>query len=161
MKRAAALPPAFRLEPGSADDVATIVAIMERAFDPRFGEAWTRPQCSGILPLARVRLTIARLDDGAAAGFSLVRTVADEAELLLLAVLPAMRGCGVGSKLIDEFVASARELGVKRLHLEVREGNPAIAMYRANGFTMVGRRPKYYCGATGELFDALTMSRAV
>lgn len=161
MKRPAALPPAIRLEPGSPDDVETIASIMERAFDPRFGEAWTRLQCSGILPLARVRLTIARLADSEAAGFSLVRTVADEAELLLLAVIPAARRCGLGGALLDDFVGAASRSGAGRLHLEVRDGNRAIEMYRANGFAVVGRRSKYYSGSTGALFDALTMTRQI
>lgn len=161
MKRAAALPPAFRLDPGSAADVETIAAIMTRAFDPQFGEAWTRLQCSGILPLARVRLTIARAANGTAAGFSLVRTVVDEAELLLLAVEPNVRRCGLGSALVDDFIEGARATGARRAHLEVREGNRAIEMYRAIGFAIVGRRRNYYSGPAGALYDALTMSRLI
>lgn len=157
--KAAAEQFAFALESGAASDVGTVAAIMERAFDPRFGEAWTRAQCSGILPLSGVRLTIARASDGEALGFSLMRQVADEAELLLLAVVPEARGRGVGGALISQFIASSRSLGARRLHLEVRDGNGAIAIYRKSGFTIAGRRSGYYSGRDGETFDALTMNR--
>ena len=59
--------------------------VMDSAFGRRFGEAWTRSQLAGILPMGGVSLMLAReADDGGAIGFSLFRTVADESELLLL-----------------------------------------------------------------------------
>ena len=45
------------------------------------------------------------------------------------------------------------------MHLEVRDGNPAVAMYRAAGFSIAGRRRKYYRGRGGGEFDALTLSK--
>ena len=72
-------------------------------------------------------------------GFSLFRTVAGEAELLLLAVAPDHQGRGIGRLLLDEFVDRARAAGASRVHLEVRDGNPAVAMYRARRFH--ARRP--------------------
>jgi len=53
---------------------------------------------------------------------------------------------------------SARNHGATRVHLEVREGNPAVIMYRQAGFNFAGRRPKYYRGRFGGDFDALTLS---
>ena len=41
------------------------------------------------------------------------------------------------------------------------DGNPAVAMYRAAGFTAVGRRRNYYHAADGRRFDALTFAREV
>jgi ribosomal-protein-alanine N-acetyltransferase len=136
-----------------------VMAIMGRAFDPQFGEAWTRSQCAGILPMSGVTLTLAR-DGGSSAplGFALVRTVADEAELLLIAVDPAARRSGVGRALIDHFVNHANSCGAMRLHLEVRDGNDAIALYRAAGFEIAGRRRLYYRGANGHQYDALTLA---
>ena len=79
------------IAPGGSGDLDHVVAVMEAAFDDRFGEAWTRSQCAGILPMPGVELMLARSPDGEPAGFSLFRTVADEAELLLIAVAPAPR----------------------------------------------------------------------
>ena len=150
---------AMRLEPGGSGDLDEVMGVMTSAFDPRFGEGWTRSQCAGILPLSGVQLVLARDTDGRVRGFSLLRTVADEAELLLLAVTPAARRRGVGSALLEHFMAHADSQGAQRLHLEVRDGNPAVAMYSAFGFAAEGRRHKYYTGSDGSEHDAVTMSR--
>ena len=44
--------------------------------------------------------------------------------------------------------------GVTQLHLEVRAGNEAVALYTAHGFVKVGERHDYYRGRTGQSFDA-------
>lgn len=146
----------IRLRPGEFDDLDAVMHIMTSAFPPDFGEAWTRSQCAGILPMSGVSLTIADGPDGPA-GFSLVRSVADEAELLLLAVEPAQQGQGIGHALLSEFIRSGHARGASRLHLEVRDGNPAIGLYSSAGFRPVGRRRNYYHGPQGESFDAVTL----
>lgn len=151
----------FRVEHAGADDLDDVMQVMGAAFDPRFGEAWTRPQCAGILPMSGVSLNVARSPSGAVAGFCLFRSVADEAELLLLAVDPGQRRQGVGRKLLRSFINSVARNGVSLVHLEVRANNPAIALYSAEGFSEVGRRRDYYSGANGALFDALTFARSI
>lgn len=148
-----------QLAPGTSRDLDSVIAIMDAAFDERFGETWTRSQCAGILPMPGVKLVLARLGDGTAAGFSLFRTVSTDAELLLLGVSPQFRKRGIGRMLLDHFIGQARDNGSSRVHLEVRDGNPAVHMYRSAGFSCVGRRRKYYRGRTGGEFDALTFSR--
>lgn len=140
---------------GSARDVAIVERLMGEAFDPRFGEAWTRNQCLGVLALPGVWLRLARLD-GAPAGFALTRLVLDEAELLLLATRPEARRCGVGAALLRAATEEARTRGAKSLHLEVRAGNDAVKLYRTAGFVKVGERRGYYRGKTGQIFDAQT-----
>jgi [ribosomal protein S18]-alanine N-acetyltransferase len=148
-----------RIETGSSDDLDAVMRIMDSAFGHQFGEAWTRSQLAGILPMGGVTLMLAR--DPASSdivGFSLVRTVVDESELLLLAVLPRHHRRGVGRQLLDHFLERARNDGVARVHLEVRDGNPAVAMYRTAGFSPVGRRRNYYHGTNGKRFDAITLA---
>jgi ribosomal-protein-alanine N-acetyltransferase len=99
------------------------------------------------------------MDSGEAIGFSLSRTVADEAELLLIGVLPDRHRQGIGGKLLEDFVDRARDQGAGRVHLEVREGNPAAGMYRAAGFHPIGRRRNYYRAPDGTRFDALTFAQ--
>jgi len=152
-------PEALRLTPGASDDLTGVMEVMEAAFDPRFGEAWTRSQCAGILPMSGVSLMLATEDQGRTIGFSLFRNVAEEAELLLLAVHPSEQGRGVGRRLLDEFVDQARARGARRIHLEVRDGNRAIHMYQSAGFTLAGRRRRYYRGNDGDQHDALTLAR--
>ncbi len=137
-----------------------IMPIMVTAFSPDFGEAWTRSQCAGILPMAGVAMFLARDPESHRAhGFSLLRAVADEAELLLIAVAPAAQRSGVGRALVDHFIGHSRGCGAIRLHLEVREGNGAIGLYRGAGFEIAGRRRNYYRGADGQ-YDALTLALA-
>jgi [ribosomal protein S18]-alanine N-acetyltransferase len=155
-----AAPPALALRRAGGADLDAVMGIIDRAFDPRFGEAWTRTQCAGILPIAGVSLWLA-CDGGEARGFSLSRRMADEAELLLLAVVPEARGRGIASALVEQFVADSSAAGARHLHLEVRDGNPAVELYRRHLFSVAGRRVKYYRGPYGELFDALTMVRMV
>jgi ribosomal-protein-alanine N-acetyltransferase len=149
-----------RLADGTARDLDGVMVVMTAAFDPTFGEAWTRSQCAGILQMSGVSLMLARDAGGAPLGFALFRTIAAEAELLLLAVAPQHQRRGVGRRLLDAFVERAGDAGAERVHLEVRDGNPAVAMYHAAGFTAAGRRRRYYRGETGE-FDAITLARQV
>jgi [ribosomal protein S18]-alanine N-acetyltransferase len=148
-----------RIDCGNSDDITAVMSIMDSAFGRQFGEAWTRSQLAGILPMAGVRLMVARepYSDGAV-GFSLFRTVADESELLLLAVAPTHHRRGVGQRLLEAFLEQARNDGVTRVHLEVRDGNPAVSMYRNVGFSPVGRRRNYYHGLDGKRFDAVTLA---
>jgi len=148
-----------RIEAGTSDDLDSVMEVMESAFGARFGEAWTRSQCAGILPMAGVSLMLSRDGDGGApVGFSLARSVMDESELLLLAVAPDHRRRGFGRALLHQFLDQARAEGVTRAHLEVRDGNPAIEMYRGAGFTPIGRRRNYYRTSDGQQFDALTFA---
>jgi len=150
------------LAPGDSGDLDEVMRVMEQAFGKRFGEAWTRSQCAGILPMAGVCLVVARdVASERAVGFSLSRTVADEAELLLLAVLPSHHRQGIGGRLLDDFIARARGRGAGRVHLEVRDGNPAVAMYHGGGFRPVGCRRNYYHAQDGARFDAITLARTL
>jgi len=147
----------LRLAEGSPADLDAVMCVMREAFDPAFGEAWTRAQCLGILGLPGVWLTIAYLDEDPS-GFALSRIVADEAELLLIGVRPAFRRVGIATALIERTIQIAATGGAVRLHLEVRAGNSAINLYRKAGFSEIGRRKSYYRGADGQLYDALTLN---
>jgi ribosomal-protein-alanine N-acetyltransferase len=148
------------IEAGTSADLDEVMRIMEAAFGDAYGEAWTRSQCAGILPMSGVSLTLARnAETGELSGFSLVRSVADESELLLIAVMPDRHRRGIGTCLLDRFIEHARARGVGRVHLEVRDGNPAIEMYRSAGFEQAGRRRNYYRAPNGNRFDALTLVR--
>ena len=151
--------PAPTVARGGSDDLDSVMRIMTAAFPPTYGEAWTRSQCAGILPMAGVSLRMARDEDDRAVGFGLMRVTADEAELLLIAVDPRIQRRGVGAALLADFIATAAAAGAERLHLEVRDGNPAIALYERAGFAAAGRRRDYYRGSGGEIRDALTLAR--
>ena len=150
---------AVAIAEGGPADLAAVMQVMEESFDPAFGEAWTAPQCAGLLPMAGVWLSLAR-EDQAVVGFALARVAGDEAELLLLAVGRSSQRRGVGQMLLDRFAAVAASKGAEQLHLEVREGNHAVKLYEQSGFTLVGRRRNYYTGEDGYCYDALTLAKA-
>lgn len=133
-------------------------AVSRVAFDPRYGEAWTKAQCLSSMAMPGHRLTGVELD-GQLAGFAITRTILDESELLLLAVVPERRGSGLGRRLIDNWLDHARSLGVRRAFLEMREDNPAAHLYRAMQFVPVGLRKSYYRGNDGVMRNAVSMER--
>ena len=152
----------------SARQIDRIMAVMEAAFDPSFGEAWNRRQVSDALVMPSTHALIVDAegrvlddDENFPAGFVLSRHAADEEELLLIAVLPEHRSRGLGQVLIDRLFDAAHQRGVSRIFLEMRRGNPAIHLYRKVGFEPVGERPNYYRMADGSRVDAITFGRSL
>ncbi|MFD5397369.1 GNAT family N-acetyltransferase [Streptomyces sp. NPDC127097] len=67
----------------------------------------------------------------------------DAGLLWQLAVLPALRCCGIGSVLIAAAEDRIRDRGVHRAELAVEVGNPrARALYERLGYRAYGRRPE-------------------
>jgi ribosomal-protein-alanine N-acetyltransferase len=91
-------------------------------------------------------------------GFLLGQAVAGEAELLTIAVDPNQRRQGIGRALLAQFCDMARQKGAQTAFLEVAATNfPAIALYKAAGFSQSGLRRAYYLGPDGTSIDALVM----
>lgn len=144
------------------EDAARIMAVMQAAFDPHFGEAWNHYQLLDALVLGNCRYRVVDAmgedcgDQADPVGFYLARKGFDEEELLLVGVDPKHRGKGIGSRLLGDLVETAREQGTKRIFLEMRRGNPAGSLYAKHGFTTIGERPNYYRCADGSRLDAIT-----
>jgi ribosomal-protein-alanine N-acetyltransferase len=78
-------------------------------------------------------------------GFLAVQIVADQAEILNLAVAPAARRTGHASALLREALSEFRRCGVGSTFLEVRESNlAAIRFYEHWRFGKINVRPRYY-----------------
>lgn len=148
-----------------ADDLDRLMAVMTAAFDPAYGEAWNRRQVEDALLIGNCHYRLIGpggappLPDEDAAGFFLSRTGYEEEELLLIAVAPEYRRRNLGRILLEWLKTDAIERGATRLLLEMRRGNPALALYSSFGFTPIGERPKYYRMANGERIDAITFAR--
>jgi ribosomal-protein-alanine N-acetyltransferase len=149
------------------DPVDRIMEVMRAAFDPAYGEAWNRRQVSDTLSVGNSEYLLLGADGAPpaegepAAGFLLSRRVIDEEELLLIAVRPESRRRGIASALLERFVAEAKLRGMRRLFLEMREGNPAEALYLRHGFAPVGRRRSYYNRGKIRGIDAITFAREI
>jgi [ribosomal protein S18]-alanine N-acetyltransferase len=93
-------------------------------------------------------------------GFLIGRVVADEAEILTLAVDVAAQRQGVGGRLVQGFLAEARSRDATAAFLEVAANNlAAISLYFWAGFAESGRRKRYYAQPDGAPIDALVLSR--
>ncbi|MGB5076726.1 MAG: ribosomal protein S18-alanine N-acetyltransferase [Sphingorhabdus sp.] len=142
---------------GDAQDIAAIMPVMNHAFDPEYGEAWTSSQCMSALAMPDCRLLIAK-SDGQVAGFAISRWVLDIEELLMIGVAPEWQRQNIGSLLMTKIVSLARKEGRSKIFLEVRDGNRAHDFYLAFGFQPIGRRKQYYRGSNGFRPDAITMA---
>jgi [ribosomal protein S18]-alanine N-acetyltransferase len=78
-------------------------------------------------------------------GFGCFWSILDEAHITLLGIHPEYQGRGLGQLLLCSLLDRARAIEMKRATLEVRASNDrAIHLYEKHGFTVVGRRKKYY-----------------
>ena len=128
-----------------------LAALHARCF-PAHPRPWSAPEFAGLLsnPLNFLLLR--------PQAFLLGRSVADEAELLTLAVAPESRRKGIALALLGDFAEAARQRGAAEAFLEVASDNaPAIALYACDGWSERGVRRGYY--APG--IDALILRRAL
>jgi ribosomal-protein-alanine N-acetyltransferase len=97
-------------------------------------------------------LTPVACDRGRIAGFAIMEFGDERAHLVLLAVRPSQRRMGIGRRLVEWLVESARTAGIASLHLELRAGNEAArGFYRAIGFDETIVVPGYYRGREAAL----------
>lgn len=69
----------------------------------------------------------------------------DEASITNVAVSPEFRRKGCGEQLVAAAKQAAKEANAETIFLEVRVSNePAISLYKGNGFENLGIRKKFY-----------------
>jgi [ribosomal protein S18]-alanine N-acetyltransferase len=141
---------------GDAHDIASIMPVMQSAFDPAFGEAWTAAQCMALLAIPESRLLLAKISREIV-GFAISRWVLDEEEVMMIGVAPIHQRRGVASKLLQTIIKRAQISDRQTIFLEVRINNEAISFYEQLGFQVIGRRKEYYRSDTGSAIDAITM----
>jgi ribosomal-protein-alanine N-acetyltransferase len=86
-------------------------------------------------------------------GFAGMWNLYDEAHITTIGVLPHLRGRGLGELLFLAMLDEAVRRRVNWVTLEVRVSNlGAQALYRKYGFSVQGRRPRYYSDNNEDAF---------
>ena len=152
---------AFVLRRLGALDLDLASRLHGEAFAPLGERVWSRQDMAELLASPGVAgFVLAENDEPI--GFALCRVVADEAELLTIAVRVGQRRRGAGRELLTAVIAYAGDLGARSLLLEVDVNNPpALALYGQAGFEVISRRKAYYRRADGQSADAALMRLTV
>ncbi len=148
---------AFSLHRLGALDLDRAAALHDEAFVALGERGWTRADFAGLLASPGVG-GILLIEDKADAGLVLWRGVADEAELLTVAVRAGHRRKGAGRLLLRAAIDQVKNAGALSLFLEVGADNPAaLALYEKTGFRAVGGRAAYYRRGALPAADAVVM----
>lgn len=127
----------YRVRAARATDLEALAALEQQIFpDP-----WALESFGEFLEGATLVV-----DDGAAVvGYTVVRWVLEQGEILNLAVHPDHRRRRIASRLLRAALDVLWQEGVRLAFLEVRESNEgARAFYERHGFAQVGKRRNYY-----------------
>lgn len=147
-----------RLVRAGAEHAAALAALHETAF----ADHWPEPAFRSLLSGAGTGAQLGVEPGGAPVGFVLWRCVAEEAEILTIAVTPERRRLGYGGALLSAAEDQARLAGARRMILEVAADNrAALALYQMAGYRLISRRTAYYAPRQpeGEAVDAMLMAR--
>lgn len=130
----------WSIRPANPDDAPALAAAERECFSDPWSE-------EGLLQTLHDESSISLIGElgGRLAGYLLARTIAGEAEILNLAVLPGARRLGLGRSLLEAALKGLVGRGVQAVYLEVRQSNAAARrLYLSLGFRPVGVRPRYY-----------------
>ncbi len=121
-----------------------------------FSEPWSERAIEEALESETAHF-FAALCGGKTVGYIGAYCAADECYVNNLGVLPEYRNRGIGSKLVEQAVKTAKELGMSFISLEVRPSNKsAVGLYEKYGFERVGLRRGFYSSPKE---DGLIMTR--
>jgi len=121
-------------------DVRDLIELEALCFDYH----WTREQFllgleGGAFKVIGIRL------NGVLAGYMAFSLIADEMEILNLAVHPEYRRQGLGEALLSRSLEMCQANGTTKSFLDVKVSNdPALALYQKFGYKKIGVRKKYY-----------------
>lgn len=131
------------LRPATPADLDAIMALEHASFPT---DAWSADTMASELTSPH-NVYLVDEHDGAVIGYGGVRALQGgaDADIQTIALDPGHRGQGRGRALLRALIAEGKTRGARELFLEVRADNPAAeGLYLSEGFTELGRRPRYY-----------------
>lgn len=140
----------FKIDKMSLEDLISIKDILTTEFD----DFWNYEILKSELESNNSYFFVAKNISGEIVGFSGIKIILDEADIMNIVVKKDFRNCGIGAILLKNIIKKARELEIKKIYLEVNDTNlPAINLYKKFNFKQIGIRKKYYGNNNGILMD--------
>ena len=91
-------------------------------------------------------------------GFIILHFVADQCEILNLAIHPDYQGQGFGKQLLQAAIQNIQQRNCHQVFLEVRKSAIKVqCLYQRFGFVAMGMRKAYYALPSGKREDAIIM----
>ncbi|MDT0156422.1 ribosomal protein S18-alanine N-acetyltransferase [Microbacterium sp. ARD32] len=131
------------LRTATIDDLDAIMSLERRSFPT---DAWSEATMRAEIASDHNHYLVDE-QDGSVVGYGGLRALhgGADADIQTIALSAEVRGRGRGRALLRALIAEAVARGARELFLEVRADNPvAEGLYRSEGFTELGRRPRYY-----------------
>lgn len=126
----------------NSGDVEQIVSLESQLFG---ADAWSAQLVHDELSASHRHYIVAVDEQDAVRGYAGLFAPGAEGDIQTIAVIPELRGQGVGRALMETLIEEARRRKVEQLFLEVRADNAvARALYDTLGFEIIGERPGYY-----------------
>ena len=137
---------AVTLRPARPEDARAMAAMSRDLIEA--GLPWRySPKRIASLMSDRETVTLAARDAAGLQGFAIMQFGDERAHLVLLCVRPANQRRGIGRKLVEWLLQTARVAGMASIHLELRADNEAAqGFYQRLGFAPTLVVPGYYEG---------------
>lgn len=140
------VPEPVQLGPARLSDAEAIALISREEVETGLGWRWRPASVAREIVRSDSEVVVAR-DGDRIVGFGIMRFLADDAHLLLLAVSQTHQRQGLGTRILEWLETMARTAGVFRVHLEVRVTRHAARnFYKRMGYREIRLLPGYYQG---------------
>ena len=139
-------PSALMLRPAHAQEARAMAEMSRELIEAGLDWRYTPQRIAALIADPETVALVAH-DDSCIQGFAVMQFGDERAHLVLLCVQPAQRQRGIGRRLTEWLLESARVAGIASIGLELRADNAAgLSFYRRLGFTDSGLVPGYYDG---------------
>ncbi len=126
---------------------------LARIHDAAFSNGWSEKQLADLLAFKHNYVI-----KQSGSCFVLFQILAEECEVITMAVVPDAQGQGSGAQLLEEMLGVCRESGVKKVFLEVSEVNKkARCLYEKFAFAEYNQRKAYYADGQNALLLQLQL----
>lgn len=137
-------PRTVMLRPATASEAGAMAEMSRQLIEAGLAWRYTPQRIAALIRHAETIALVAH-DTAGLQGFAVMQFGDERAHLLLLCVQPAQRQQGIGRRMMDWLVESARVAGSESVALELRADNAAaLAFYGRLGFTETQLVPAYY-----------------